>query len=276
MIVILKNEIDRILNSWGYITALLIGMVIVITQFILVIIPQANGILHGFSGNVNTYPFSAYLDWFLFDDRHPYMFLFLMILPILSTLPHGGSYHYDLKTGYIKMIYTRVSRKKYLIVKYITTFVAGGMVVIIPLFISLLLTKAALPSLVPVMNGLFKLSGNRVMADLYYSNTSLYIGIYFLLYFLYAGSFATISLTVSSLFNYSFFVMLTPFGVYYSLNLISTYIKSKTIYSFGPQQLLYLTQISKIRMEVLILEPIIICIVAFLIYWIRGLKYDIL
>lgn len=195
---------------------------------------------------------------------------------MLATLAHGITYYMDIKSGYIKNIYTRTTKKNYLVAKYIVTFISGGIVVIIPWLVNLLLSACVLPSLVPVGNGTFAIAGSGMLAKVYYTHPYMYIMIYILIYFLYAGVFSTVALAAVYVIENIFLLTLVPFIVYYGFNIISPYVKVISwLGRINPITLLDMTQPRGAQPMAIVLEFLIVGVISGIIYFRNGVKKDV-
>ncbi len=141
--------------------------------------------------------------------------LFYTLLPILAALPMGASYYKDLKTGYLKNVCIKTSKKQYYKAKYIVTFFWGCIVIMIPLVISLMLTTAYYPVMKPepfAMQNM--LISKSFLVDVYYENPLIYVIIYIVIDSLIGGIFAVISLCISRYAKNAFFVLVFPMVIY--------------------------------------------------------------
>src|SRR5574344_655169 len=75
--------------------------------------------------------------------------IFLLTLPVLASIPYSDSYWLDLNSGFAKNVYTRTKKSNYLISRYITNFIIGGICVVIPLIASLYLLFITVPAVTP-------------------------------------------------------------------------------------------------------------------------------
>jgi len=272
---LLKVEFERAFRSRGLLLSLMVGFILAVVQFIVVVIPRSKNILEYFHGNASTYPYSVFNSWFGMDDTHPYLIIYMTIFPILATLPYAVSYFEDRKKGYIKGLCTRAKRNHYLMAKYAATFVSGGIVVVLPMVFNLILTASVVPSLIPVGNGLFKLCGVAMFADIFYTHPYMYILIYLLMYFVYGGVFASLALACSYIFDYSFFVIIFPFAIYYGIGIISPYARTVATQLINPRFLLTMSQPGIIMEVTFFGEIIIIGILAYAVYMWKGVRNDI-
>lgn len=273
---LLRIDIERMIKSPGMWVSLFISLALVIAQFITVVLPESKDVLQFYTGDAMTYPDSVYNIWFGADAQHPFRITYLTIFPLLSTLPYGITYHKDRKKGYINQMYTRMGRGKYLVSRYIATFVSGGLAVLIPMVIAFILAADVLPLLKPVNNRLFIMSGSSLLGNIYYTKPLMYMAVYAFIYFIYGGVFASIALAVGDIFDYSFFVLIMPFAVYYVLGYISQYIYFRTTGSFDPRIILGIIQSRRITAGGIFIETVVIGLISFLIYWHRGMKKDVI
>ena len=271
----IKIEYERAIRSKTLWVALIIGLIISIAQFIVEVIPEAKDPLQFFQGTFQCYPKSVFNYWLGGSFADAYATTFLTILPVLATLAHGITYYMDIKSGYIKNIYTRTTKKNYLVAKYTVTFISGGIVVIIPWLVNLLLSACVLPSLVPVGNGTFALSGSRMLDKVYYTHPYIYIMIFIVIYFLYAGVFSTVALAAVYAIENVFLLTLVPFIVYYGFSVISPYVKVISwLGKINPITLLDMTQPRGSQPMAIILELFFVAVISGVIYFRNGVKKD--
>ena len=222
---LIKKEFERMLHSKMLYVTLVIELGITLMHFIDEVIPKAGNILEYFTGSSASYPYSVFDSWIgIRGGTNSYMLAYIYLFPIFAALPYGVSFYQDMKSGYIKQLYTRTSRRKVHAARYIVTFVSGGCTVIIPLIINLLLTMAVLPSLKPAYNGLFPLRSASAFGVLFYTYPYLYTLLYMFIYFIFAGGFATLCLALSYYIENVFLISIFPFVLSYGLTLVSNYV----------------------------------------------------
>jgi ABC-type transport system involved in multi-copper enzyme maturation permease subunit len=271
---LLKIEFERAFRSRELLISLIIGLIITIVQFVVVVLPVSNHILTFFEGSAISYPRSVFNWWVAVDGLHPYLRIYLTIFPLLAAIPYASTYFSDRKQGYMKYICSRTNRKSYLFAKYVSIFVSGGIAVTLPMLINLLLTASVLPSLIPVGTGNF-LSSSCIFSDVFYVHPYLYITIYMLMYFIYGGVFASLSLLCSKIFDYKFFVLIFPFAIYYGLGIIAPYIKIGNLKSFNPRQILSMNAGACISIGTFFGEALLIGFISYVLYMWKGVKSDI-
>lgn len=124
--------------------------------------------------------------------------LFYLILPLLAAVPWADSYYQEKRNGYLKMVYTKTSRMKYLSVKYASVFLLGAAAVAFPLLLSIYFSSLYLPA-DPIDMAMFQSNVNNytLWGALFYENPLLYMFRYVLLDAIYGGLFAVLSLFLS-------------------------------------------------------------------------------
>lgn len=164
---------------------------------------------------------SIYDRWIFFAQR-PISVLLMFILPIMVVLPYGDSYYTDMKSGYIKQIVTRVSKRKYYLAKYIATYITGGMVVVLPIIIQIMLYMLIYPVSKPYLtNDAAWFSNGSPGVSMYYEHPFVFLLIWMMIYFIVFGAMAVLALFVSQfIYNY-FSIILTPFVVSFVLIVIA-------------------------------------------------------
>ena len=138
-----------------------------------------------------------------------------LILPIIAVLPHADTFFTDAGSGFIQNICIRTNRRHYYIAKYTATFLSGGTVTTIPFLLNFLLSCLVLPAMHPEASAFTSSIGEAsTFPHLFFNLPLLYVGVYFLIIFVFCGLLATISLISSYFAGYRFLVVLTPFLLY--------------------------------------------------------------
>lgn len=114
----------------------------------------------------------------------PFATSYLYVCILLASLPYCHTFSKDNKNQYILQYYCRIDKNKVHLAKFITTYVTGGMIVFIPVFLNLIMTMMFIPALKPIENGMFIGAGMTILSRLYYDNAFVYVAIY-MVQFLY-------------------------------------------------------------------------------------------
>ena len=271
----LKTEWERMINGRMFWISILVGCVISLVQIVMEVIPRALNILGGYSGRAGE-PRSMYMYWMGMNYASPYKEIFLTILPILAMMPHALSYYMDCKSGYIKSVYTRTKRINYLSAKYIITFVSGGIVIIIPYLLNMLISACMLPALNPIRNGQYN-SAADLFQELLYNKPMLYIAVYLVINFAFAGTFATIVLAFTYIIDNVFLISMTPFIIWYAFVIIRDSLVFKGIYfNINPICIVDMSEPVIIKAYDVIGTFLIVTIPTIVVYFANGVKSDVI
>lgn len=155
---------------------------------------------------------------------------FFFLLPLLAVVPYGDSLHREYKSGYLHSILPQISQKRYFMAKFLAAFLSGGVVVVLPMIINILFVACFVPLRLPsvlevIYNGVY---GFGLWAELFYTQPVIYILLYLLLDFLFAGAIATIPMALYKLKKQGL-VLTIPF-----VTLMFFHILVSMLYSFVP------------------------------------------
>ena len=193
--------------------------------------------------------------------------LFYYILPALAAFPSAMIYYKDRKSGYVKNLYTRYSKTKCLIIKYITTFISGGIVIIFPLLSAFLLTALYAPARIPDSLVLNAIVDKNMWSELFFTNPLLYTMGYILIDFIYGGLFACLAMSVSEYVKHKFSVFVSSFLAIVAFGFVSLQLG---LDSMNPQNFLSPAQFSPANGAVVIVESIIIFATSLFLFFIGG------
>ena len=213
---LLKMEVKRVRESRTFRIALIIGILITVSQYIMYVLPCVQ-YLDKYKENPfgSLCPHTWYEKWIGGETISSQAYLFFMLLPVLAVLPHGTSLASDHISGYIYHVFSREKKEKYYLAKYIVTFVSGGVAVIIPLLVNLFLSICTLPSILPDKStGTSMIAGDMMWVDFYYLHPNLYIIAYLGLIFVFSGLIATLALTIGLYEQNVFLISIVPFVCY--------------------------------------------------------------
>lgn len=146
---------------------------------------------------------------------------FFFLLPLLAVLPYGSSLHREYKSGYLNVITQQVSQKRYFAAKFLAAFLSGGVVIILPMIVNIIFVACMVPLRLPsvlevIYNGVY---GFGLWAEVFYTHPVLYILLYLLLDFLFAGAIATVPMALYKLKNQGL-VLIFPFMTLMALHII--------------------------------------------------------
>lgn len=191
---ILSFEWYRAIHSKSFSIAILIGVVCAFSQAIHY---MSSGIVQIFSVD-SDYPMVCWLSYLGRDIQLFYHSLYYMLFPILVVVPYAQSYYEDIKSGMSKMVFIKVRRTQYAISKYLVAFLTGGIVMTIPLIISLFIHAGFVPLYPPSEFSLQAVAQDGdMLCNIFYDKPFLYVIVFWIINFLVGGSITGITLCYS-------------------------------------------------------------------------------
>ena len=230
---IYTNEIKRAFNTIGMKLALLVGCALSIWHVITVIMPISEGQNYELSANAidDLYvPISLFSTW-MGNELFPIQsYIFYLILPLLAVLPFGSSFFEDIKSGYIINVCTRVEKKIYFKAKYLAVFLSGGVTVVAPLLLNLVLSSMFMPAFIPDNGTVGTISPTTMAYEVFFTHPLVYVLMFIVIDFIIAGVMATLALSYTYFTEHRFGVMIVPFVFYFFIYSLTNLI-DKTDYS---------------------------------------------
>ena len=230
---IYTNEIKRAFNTIGMKLALLVGCALSIWHVITVIMPISEGQNYELSANAidDLYvPISLFSTW-MGNELFPIQsYIFYLILPLLAVLPFGSSFFEDIKSGYIINVCTRVEKKIYFKAKYLAVFLSGGVAVVAPLLLNLVLSSMFMPAFIPDNGTVGTISPTTMAYEVFFTHPLIYVLMLIVIDFIFAGVIATFALSYTYFTEHRFGVMIVPFVFYFFIYSLTNLI-DKTDYS---------------------------------------------
>lgn len=271
---LIRIELERMLRNKMFLGILFIGILITMIEFFLVPMKNSLDIIGKYNGNVNDTISTVFNSWFfsLNYKAIPLRKLYVMIMPLLATFAYCGSYISDIKNGYLKNLYTRTEKYKYLLSKCIISNIAGGVAVVFPLLLNLALCSMVLPSvkMEPVL-GFYEPGGFKLMSNIAYSHPYIYVFIYVIIVFLYCSIFSTCSLIIAQFAPISFVALIFPFVLNYFCYIIQSFLG---LSKYNPMKLMtigysYTNTLWGVFIEWLVIEGVL-----FFIYMWKGMRSE--
>lgn len=149
---------------------------------------------------------------------------FFFLLPLLAALPYGGSLATEMKSGYIKNMFTRIGRGKYLTTKYLAAFLSGGTVIAVPLLLNWLAVACFIPMRMPeacefIYYGIYP---NDLWSGLFYASPVLYDLLFIGLNFIFAGLWSMLSLSMAFFVKGKAAAILAPYMALLCLHFLTS------------------------------------------------------
>jgi len=181
------------------------------------------------------------------------------IAPLLAALVFSNSYLQDKNSNFLKFLYTRMDKKRYIIVRIIVNALSSRIVIVTSLIILLMIITLLL-GFKTNPNSLFKITG--LFSFLYYKSKWLYV-IYFIMNsFIFNVIFATLALGLSPFINNKYLSFLCPFALYTLSMTLLSYIGL----SFLNMGLLFLSNTARSEIFIITYQSILLIIGITLFY----------
>lgn len=213
---LLRNEINRIIHARLFWVAIVIGCVVTVSQYFMMVVPCVKYLdLYKMQPFGSLCPHTWYEKWIGGELISSQAYIFFLIIPLLAVFPHSVSLAVDRKSGYICHMFLRKGKKEYYYSKFLSTFISGGFVVVVPLLLNIVLSMCTLPSIYPDKStGTSMIAGNKMWESFYFDHPNIYIIAYLIMIFLFAGTVAVFALTLGTyIYNY-YVIFVLPFVMY--------------------------------------------------------------
>lgn len=215
----------------------------------------------------------SYLNWIGSHNMFLQQNIFYLIIPFLAVVPYGNSFFMDINQGYIKGIFTRTNKSYYLISKYFAVFFSGGCAVVLPMIVSFLISAAFLPTMMPESSYIFSnIYPIYKWADLLFTSPFVYLFLYLLIHYIFAGLLACTALTISYFSSKSFLVLVFPFFVYIISSLALELLNFE---GFSIRFLITTTGERGDTLSVIIMTSLLL-VLSFVPYYCIGVRRDVL
>lgn len=277
----LKLEYHRIVNNKRFWGAILIGCVIALIQFILIAYPTFGRdslasrwsietldldpeVAEGVIGTLCPLPWYEY--WLGGEWYSLFSYIFFMIFPVLAVISQGDSLVEDKLTGYSKHMFLRGTREHFYAARFLSSFVTGGVVIVIPLIFNILLCAATIPSIPSqAATGTALITGGGMWASLYFSHPMVYTLLYLIIDFVYGGLFAVLAAALGAMTRNRFLPLIFPVILYL---FIYTVFSAAGLWKFIPFNFLAPCQrgVYDLTFEIILIEAMIILIPTIIIF----------
>lgn len=178
----------------------------------------------GIPGFGNPDPCSLFLYWMPFAGYTYGSFLFYEIWPLLAAMPYAWSYSQECYCGYYLQSVSRVNKITWFHAKFLSLFISGGFVTVIPLAVSLL-AQATFSPAIPMeytMMQVIGISNAEFLASLYYTHPWTYCICWCGVQFLFGGTAAVTVFLFGSRLRFAPLAILLPYGLFYCLAALGT------------------------------------------------------
>ena len=230
---LIKIELHKAFKNKWFLFALACAMTLALSSAYIMLKISAKGVaswelLKDEAGNLVKSPHynieTLYNSWIGAEFSSWASSLFFFLFPLLASLPYGWSMASEYRSGYVKNIFTRNKRRRYVFSKFFAGFLSGGCVVAIPMMVNFLIVACSIPARHPepcegVFYGVF---GGSMWSELFYSYPLVYDIAYIILNFIVSGLLATIPLSVGVFIHSPIKSITIPFVALLAFHYVTT------------------------------------------------------
>lgn len=286
---VLKIELRKAFKSWYFAAALAIGSIFVLFSAYYQINLYYSDV--GFMQMIDEveemgyvkYPVAPmsilYNSWIGGESVSLGFSLFFTLIPLLAVLPYGWSFSEEKRSGYIKVIVPRCGRIHYFSAKFIATFLSGGVAIVGPLILSLLVCSFVFPAVKPdvIYDMYYSLHHGSMLSALGYEHPMIHVAIYLCIDFVFSGLFACISISVSFFFKQRLAPLVVPFLILMGADLMRTLFLYISYVEVSPLLLMHPIPVANSTKAIVMLGWFFFfsIITIFVVFW-KGKRYEIL
>lgn len=231
---LLKIELKRALGSWEFYIVIMAGCLMGVLAFFdtsgFILAKNWYKYMHGDEMaamiiekmNMVDTPLEIWMP--RYGSSSTFYNTWITLLPVLTVIPFGIEYAREKRNGLINQYMIRIKRSTYYASKFITTFISGGLVAVIPLVFNLLLVMCFLPWGMPLRaTNLYPVIDSNVFNKIFYNMPAWYVVIYLIYDFVLFGLISCIALCFVYIEENIFALTITPFILYFSEHVLLTF-----------------------------------------------------
>lgn len=221
---------------------------------------------------------TLYNCWMGADRQSLGAMLFYNLTPLLAALPCGWLFSEELHSGYLHMIVPRKDRRSYFQAKLLVSFLTGGITIVLPQMISILVVSMEIPAMrTSVINGMYTgIFHGEIFSSVFYAHPMIYIILILIMDFIFGGLFAWLSLTVA-FFSHSRMAAVTlPFLTLLFIDSCKMFFYYINYTEISPLNLLHpMTADNFVKSGMTMVWMLILMSVTLPVILIKGCKYEI-
>ncbi len=222
----LKGELYRLFHSVQFLVVISLLVLLVLIDGVMAWAMYAQNLQQTLrectvrpDGTFGSYPwlqiYTLYNSWIggRVNQTIPQVFLYTM--PVYTVIPYAWSYLSEERSGYARIMVTRLGKVPYFMGKYCAVFLSGFLTVTIPMLISFGFTACLIPAYQPDINFslYYQIGLTSLMRDLYYTYPTLTAFLNMLEIGIFAGAWATIPYVLSFFVKNKFVALFSPYLV---------------------------------------------------------------
>jgi hypothetical protein len=284
---VVRLELGKAFKNWRFLLSILIGCALNIGSAVIRIQSYYSDSSYfqkiasaGIISNPVVEAESFYNRWIGADAYTLFATLFFYLAPLLCTIPFAWSYCQERNRYYERNMVVRCGRYRYYSAKWIATFCAGGLAVLIPVLLNILVVSMFVPARTPSIDYVIYSYGiyyPELGSKLLYTMPALYVCMRLLIIFVFCGLLAVLGMSIAYITKNQVAVLITSFFICVALQFIEGGVFAFSKYSASLSPINFLGQIgntSKFLWGVL-LEGGIIAAITIISTCVRGKRHEI-
>ena len=207
-------------------------------------------------------------------------FVFIYTIPVYTAIAYSWTYLSEEYSGYTRIMVARIGKLSYFFCKHLAVFLAGALVVLIPMLVSLLFTACLIPAYKPCveMALYYQVNSASLLRDLYYSHPFAAVVCNMAEITIFAGLWSTVPLAVSYFVKNRFIALFAPYLVL--LFVVASAGRALVYRSYLETSIFDYLQLTGTALSqsvwMLIGQLGFLLFVPLIITWIKGAKSDVL
>lgn len=177
--------------------------------------------------------FTLYVNWIGGESYSIGFTLYFFLLPVFAALPYGWSFYQERISGYQGIMVSKCGRSCYYTAKFLSVFLTGGAVTVLPMLFNLFLMAMLFPAWNP--DSIYPYFGMTVLssgADFFMEYPFIFFLIYLAFDFLFSGLLALLCVPASYFLQHNVSVVLFPFTVLIILHFCTGFVSGD--YEWSP------------------------------------------
>lgn len=288
---LLQEEIYRIFHTPTFLTVLSFLLLLVVADGCLAYGEYRQNLINTLEsiplqedGTFSQLPFlqtyTLYNSWIGGHPNSALSFVFVYTIPVYTAIAYSWTYLSEEHSGYTRMMSARVGKLSYFFCKHLAVFLAGALVVLIPLLVSLLFTACLIPAYKPSveMALYYQINSSSLLREMYYAHPLVAVACNIAEIAMFAGLWSTVPLVVSHFVKNRFIALFAPYLVL--LFIVASAGRALVYRSFLATSIFDYLQLTGTALSqslwVLMGQLGFLLVVPLAITWIKGAKSDVL
>lgn len=260
MIKIIRIELIKSMKNRYYLISLVMLLVMVIYHIVFDVIP--------YYGLIDSdYPETVFNHW-IGLEMSGVSRVYYMVVVELVALPIGMVYLEEKNNGYFNQLIVRAGRSRVAISKLWAYLIASFILSTIPLLFDYMIAAILLPSIRPISaTSYYTVSGNSLMAPIFYTQPTLYLLLYIIIDGLLICSFSLLVIPASIIIKNMYAAVCLPIVVFIVLRIVLGFVK---LNNFIPEKIIYPSMSDGVGLKNAVVEIHILGLLG-----VAGLLYEV-